>query len=216
MQQPPDNIPKRPLRALLVDDHPIVLDAVAGALIASSTVSSVDCAQRLQDARKMLERDPAYDIVVLDLSLDDATGLSALITLRETFPDVPVLVFSSTEKSDVVMLALEGGARGYVPKSSPMEVFLRAVRVVLAGSVYVPPRAPSLAPYAVGNKEPQLTPRQIEVFRLLLQGMPNKVIGSRLGMAEGTVKTHVNVLFRVYKVNNRAQLVVRAHQLGLI
>jgi DNA-binding NarL/FixJ family response regulator len=225
VQPTKDTPPTRSTRALLVDDHPIVLDAVTSALLSSSTVATVDCAHRLQDAQEMLARNTDYSIVVLDLSLDDADGLSALTALRESFPDVPVLVFSSTETTGTILLALEGGARGYVPKSSPMEVFVNAVRVVLAGSVYVPPKAlrlpefvgvrPAAAPAAKAAL-PQLSPRQSDVFRLLLQGMPNKVIAARLGMAEGTVKAHLNTLFRVLQVRNRAQAVLRAHQLGLI
>lgn len=223
MQQTRDNTPKPSTRALLVDDHPIVLDALTNALLASSTVGSVDCAHRLQDAQAMLARNMDYSIVVLDLSLDDANGLAALESLRESYPDVPVLVFSSTDTVETILLALEGGARGYVPKSTPMEVFLNAVRTVLAGGIHVPPKALSL-PEFVGARPvvrdaaalPQLSPRQSDVFRLLLQGMPNKVIARRLGMAEGTVKAHLNTVYRVLQVASRGQAILRARQFGLI
>jgi DNA-binding NarL/FixJ family response regulator len=215
--------PSRQTRALAVDDHRIILDAVTDALLSSSVVSAVDCALRLQDAQEMLARNADYDLVILDLNLDDAVGLDTLTELRESFPDVPVLVFSSTNSSDTMHLALEGGARGYVPKSSATEVLVYAVRLVLSGSVYVPPELLRLPKFvetraAAQNASPlpQFSPRQADVCRLLLQGMPNKVIAKRLGMAEGTVKAHLSTVFRVLQVNNRAQAVLRAHQLGMI
>jgi two-component system, NarL family, nitrate/nitrite response regulator NarL len=214
------------MQILVVDDHPLVLDAAANALRGSGTAQAVDCVTSLQEARKQLERGLAYALVVLDLKLQDADKLQGLLALREDYPDLPVLVFSAEDAPEVIAGAFENGARGYVPKSQPMEMLVNAVRMVLAGGTYIPPQALRVLGIelrathpAATTKEfelPHLSPRQTDVFRLLLQGMPNKIIASRLGMAEGTVRAHLNSLFRSLQVHNRAQAILRARQYGLI
>jgi DNA-binding NarL/FixJ family response regulator len=212
------------IRALLVDDHDSVRDAVTGVLLDSKVVAEVDGARSLQEAQQMLARNADYDIVVLDLKLEDANGLAALNSLRESFPDVPVLVFSSTDSNDTIHFALGTGAKGYVPKAEGMEVLLNAVRLVLAGSYYVPPRPGLTLPKFVGARPvppsasglPQLSPRQADVLRLLLLALPIKVIASRLGMAEGTVKAHLNAIYGVLQVHSRSQAILRAREFGMI
>jgi DNA-binding NarL/FixJ family response regulator len=132
-----------------------------------------------------------------------------------------VIQFSGDESIANITMAFECNARGYVTKSSPMGVLRSAIQLVLAGSSYIPPEAVSVlgAPtQAVAPSTPDslgLTGRQEQVLRLLLQGMPNKVIASRLTMAEGTVKAHLNTVFRVMGVRTRVEAILRARELGL-
>lgn len=211
------------LRALVVDDHPIVADAVATAIGALRLFSRVESAGSLAEALGALERDPACDLAVLDLHLADAQGRETLTGLRERFPDVPVLIFSGDGSLESITMAFECGARGYCTKSSPMSVVGGALRLVVSGGCYVPPEAvqllgfPAPASGAPRTAEalPRLSGRQQQVFRLLLQGMPNKVIGARLDMAEGTVKAHLNTVYRVLGVRTRVEAILRAHQLGM-
>ena len=177
-----------PARLLIVDDHPLVLDAARNALLAAGEAESIDCVASLHDARESLARNADYALVILDLSLADAHRLEALLALREDFPDVPVLVFSGEESPEVIANAFECSARGYVPKSQPLAVLINAVRMVLAGGTYIPPQAlrtlgielPASAPRPsqTAPAAPSLTARQTDVYRLLLQGMPNKVIAA--------------------------------------
>lgn len=209
---------------LLVDDHPLVLDAARNALLAAGAAESIDCASSLHEARDCLARNADYAIVVLDLSLTDARRLDAVLALREGYPDVPVLVFSGDESPETIANAFECSARGYVVKSQPLAVLVNAVRVVLAGGTYIPPQAlhglgVELAPARASSATPALpglTARQTDVYRQLLQGMPNKVIADRLGMSVNTVKVHMSALFSSLQVHNRAQAVLRGRQYGLI
>ena len=217
---------KRPARLLVVDDHPLVLDAARNALLASQVAESVDCVSSLHQAREFLARDAAFALIVLDLSLTDANRLEALLAMREDHPDVPVLVFSGDESPETIANAFECSARGYVPKSQQLAVLVNAVRTVLAGGTYIPMHAlrtlgSEIAAAAVHTNDarpalPNLTPRQTDVYRLLLQGMPNKVIAARLDMSVHTVKAHVSALFSALQVHNRAQAVLRGRQYGLI
>ena len=212
--------------ALVVDDHPIVADAMATAINAMRVFERVESANSLARACELLESNPACSLAVLDLHLSDAEGRETLLGLRERFPDVPVLIFSGDDSLESITMAFECGARGYATKSSPMNVVSNAIRLVLQGSTYIPPEAVQMLGFtapaharAQNTPEPpvlSLTGRQQQVFRLLLQGMPNKVIGARLSMAEGTVKAHLNTVFRMLGVRTRVEAILRARQLGLL
>lgn len=218
---------QRAPRALVVDDHPIVADALSTAIGTMRIFDRIDSANSLAQACAILQADPVCSLAVIDLHLADVAGRETLTGLRERFPDIPVLVFSGDETLDSITMAFECGARGYVTKSSPMDVVNGAIRLVLAGGSYIPPEAAQLLGFPVAPRQPAiaanteplalaLTGRQQQVFRLLLQGIPNKVIGARLNMAEGTVKAHLNTVFRVLGARTRVEAILRARQLGLL
>ena len=160
--------------------------------------------------------------------MSDASGADALLRLRETFPDMPVVIFSGDESAETIQAAFENGVLGYIPKRSTVPQIVNAIRSVLHGGSYIPtsfmrslgyetPEASPQPPETVRETAvPRLTPRQEEVFGYLLQGMPNKVIAERLGMAEGTVKTHLFTIYRIFGANSRAQIMLKASQLGLL
>lgn len=213
-----------PRRAILLDDHHIVIDALRTALGAMRLFDRIETANTLTGARELLEANPACDLAILDLHLGDAQGREVVTGIRERFPDVPVLVFSGDGSVENITMAFECGARGYVTKTSPMTVVGAAIRLVLAGGVYVPPEAvrmmgamPASSAASVEEKPAlRLSGRQKEVFDLLLQGMPNKVIAARLDMAEGTAKAHLNTVYRVLGVRTRVEAILKARQLGMI
>ena len=214
-------------RALVVDDHPIVADAMVRAVAALRIFEKVDSASSLAEAIRSLEANPVCNLAVLDLHLGDAEGRETLTGLRERFPDVPVMIFSGDDALESITMAFECGARGYATKSSPIEVVANAIRLVVAGGSYIPPEAAQMLGFtapqpiagAVATTRPDtlhLSGRQQQVFRLLMQGMPNKVIGARLSMAEGTVKAHLNTVYRMLGVRTRVEAILRARQLGLL
>jgi len=213
-------------RALVVDDHPIITDALSAALISLHVFDGIDKESSLMAASLRLKDAAAYDLVMLDLHLSDTTGLEVLSTLRETFPEVPVIIFSADDSSATITAAFEQGVQGYIPKNAPMTVVINAIRMVLSGGNFIPPQAVRMLGFEPrpsvleGKIEPNLlpsfSPRQREVLHYLLQGLPNKVIGRRLNMADGTVKSHLNTIYRMFSVNSRAQLILRAREVGLI
>ena len=218
----------RGLKALVVDDHPIVIKALTTTLTSLQTFQYIDQELSLADALVRLKRSSDYDLILLDLHLSDASGVDAIVTLRENYPDVPVVIFSGDESSKTIRVAFEHGVLGYIPKSTPMPQIINAIALVLKGGSYVPPhfmRTLGFEPPPVSKHAqemmsetvvPEMTPRQQQVFALLLQGMPNKVIARRLDMAEGTVKTHLNTIYRMFGANSRAQIILKASQLGLV
>ena len=214
------------LKALLVDDHPLVLNALTTALTSLQTFDCIDRDQTLSQAMKRLERASDYDLILLDLHMSDAAGAEAVVRLREAHPDMPVVIFSGDEAIETIQAAFDHGALGYIPKRTPVPQIINAIKIVLDGGSYIPPdfmRALGFEPPETRRRArpsepavPKLTPRQEEVFAYLLQGMPNKIIADRLGMAEGTVKAHLFTIFRLFGANSRTQLILKASQLGLI
>jgi two-component system nitrate/nitrite response regulator NarL len=199
-------------RVLVVDDHPLIIAAVQGVLTGSGVASAVDQASTLRDARAKL-RDASYQLVVLDLGLSDSQGMNGLLTLREDFPDIPVIILTSDSSIETVTAAFENNARGFVVKGESPHTLVSAVRTVLAGGTHLPelsgvnlPPSPPATP---------LSPRKLDVLRLLLEGLPNKTIAARLGLSENTIKVHIAGIYAELNVHNRVQAVMRARQLGL-
>jgi DNA-binding NarL/FixJ family response regulator len=216
----------RQSRALIVDDHPIITESLSAALISLRILDRVDKESSLAAASERLRDASSYDLVILDLHLTDAHGVDAMLSLREAFPSVPVVIFSADDSSASITAAFEHGVQGYILKSDPMPVVISAIRIVLSGGNYIPPQAvrmlgyePRPTPNVAAHESaqlPSLSPRQREVLHYLLQGLPNKVIGRRLSMADGTVKSHLNTIYRMFAVNSRAQLILKARSLALI
>ncbi|MFO1375710.1 MAG: response regulator transcription factor [Steroidobacteraceae bacterium] len=214
-------------RALIVDDHPIITDALSTALVVMRVFDGVDKENSLAAALPRLKGVRPYDLILLDLHLGDTHGLEAMQQVREHCPEMPVVIFSGDESSATVAEAFEHGVQGFISKNSPMSVVINAIRVVLAGGIYIPPQAVRMLgfepqpagggqPVAVRGRVPDLSPRQREVLMYVLQGLTNKHIGQRLDMAAGTVKAHLAMVYRMFEVSSRAQLILRAREMGLL
>ena len=214
-------------RALIIDDHPMIADALALALSGARIFDEIETIRSLGAARARLDNAQTYTLVLLDLHLSDTQGVDGVRILREHYPDLPLIIFSADDGVETIKLAFECGVRGYITKDSARDVVINAINLVLAGDNYIPRHAaPALGleiATAVRGEESNhaaavinLSPRQMEVLGYLLLGMPNKVIAARLGMAEGTVKTHLNTVYRVLGARNRVHAILRARDLGLM
>jgi DNA-binding NarL/FixJ family response regulator len=205
------------MRALVVDDHPLIREIVPAVLartfgeIAVATEATLEAAL----ARAQAERP---DLVVLDLGLPGCKGLDALSRFRAQFPQVRIVVLSAVCDRDSIVAALEGGAVGYIPKTSKPEVMIAALKVIAAGGTYVPPEAiedASKRPVRRRARALDLTDRQKDVLRLILKGYNNERIASELAIAPNTVKQHAHAIFMVLGVSTRAEAVVAAARHGL-
>ena len=204
------------MRVLIADDHPLVRDALA------RTVRELDPGadvQQVGDFEALLQlalAGPA-DLALLDLNMPGMQGITGLRQLRERLPTLPVVVASGQDDASTIRAVLAAGAAGFIPKSERAEVLLGALRLVLAGGVYVPARTldeppAGVAPLVAGVVD--LTPRQRDVLRALSRGQPNKLIARELGLTEGTVKIHIAAILRALQARNRTEAVVRARELG--
>jgi DNA-binding NarL/FixJ family response regulator len=220
------------VKVLVIDDHPLILEALHHVLRQLAQEVEVYDARTAVEGRRLVGAHPDTGLLLLDLSLPDADGLSLLGELRNDFPAIPVVVLSASDRREDVLRAIDLGAMGFIPKTSSNQVMLQALRLVLSGGVYLPPAAlmhredahvesafrPPAEPAGaarVSVRELGLTSRQAQVLALILQGKPNKVICRELGLAEGTVKIHVAAILRALNVSTRTQAVIEASRLGL-
>lgn len=219
------------LRFLVVDDHPLMRGGVIGHLCDAGGEPRFEQAENLAQAMRVLSTTARVDVVVLDLNLPDTVGTSGVEALRQRFPRVPVMVLTAAHDRPTIDRCLRAGASGFLSKASAAERLGAAVRAVAGGGIYVPrdpeagtPRgwAASVAGHAAAAGAPAadvrrlgLTDRQSDVLKLILRGLPNKLIGRQLHLAEGTVKVHVSAVLRALGVRNRTQAVLAVNRLGL-
>jgi DNA-binding NarL/FixJ family response regulator len=213
-------------RVLIIDDHPIVRDALATAIVSLGVCDDVQTANSFHSMVEKLDLDAHFQLLILDLSLADTYGTRSIEFIREQYTETPILIFSAFDSTDIIAQCFEYGVHGFVSKSSPIQTIVNAIRVVMAGGLYIPPSAarsmgfePSESVESalpLQDDMPQFTPKQQEVFALLLQGLPNKVIAMRLGIAEGTVKTHLHGIYQIMRVNSRAQAILMSRKLQRI
>jgi DNA-binding NarL/FixJ family response regulator len=218
------------MKILVIDDHELireglrpVLEELADAGDEVQVLEAHDYARALEIAATH----PDLDLALLDFNLPNVVGFAALVDIQERFPGLPVVMMSGDDDPGVVREALERGALGFLPKTSAKAVVLNALRLVLSGGSYVPreimgaprlekaPPAGDHAQRGTGTEVLGLTPRQSEVFELLLAGKSNKVICRELGLAEGTVKNHVAAVLKALDATNRVEAVIAAAKLGL-
>lgn len=208
------------MKILVADDHALFREGMRYVLAGLGSNVEILEARDGSEALALVAGRPDLDLVLLDLAMPGMDGFTGLRALRTRIPAVPVVILAASEDSADVRLALNGGAMGFIPKSSTSSVMLSALRLVLSGGVYLPPAflekssrrgttesgAPSLD--ALG-----LTARQQDVLKLLGQGQSNKEIAQALGLAEGTVKLHVSAILKALDVDNRTQAVIAAARL---
>ena len=205
------------MKILVVDDHPMFREGLASVLRQMPDGVAVLQAEDGQDVLQRVAAHPDLAAVIVDLRMQVTGGITVVQLLKRLHPALPVIVLSSSEEPDDVRRALAAGARGYCPKSSSATTLVAALRLVLAGEVYVPP----LMAQAAAAPEPAadasgLTPRQHEVLVELCRGHSNKQIANELGMQEKTVKGHVSAIFKALHVVHRLQAVELARSAGLV
>lgn len=205
------------MKCLLVDDHALVRDALALLIALHHPEVDLRHAARLREARAALEAEPGIELVLLDLSLPDSAGLDTLAAVRECAPATRTVVLSGDDRPETVLAAIDAGAAGFIPKATESRLLRQALATVLSGGVYVPPLAPqaSPAPQPQSVERLGLTPRQVDVLRMLVDGRSNKLIARELELSASTVKTHLEAIFQRLQVNTRTQAVVAAARLGL-
>lgn len=210
------------MRVLIVDDHPLFRQGMKALLLGLD--ATIDCAEagNVESAVQLGVDGTCFDLVLLDLGLPGLRGLDALAEIIRTFDNAAVVVVSGEEAPTLVRDAISAGAAGYVPKSTDPSVTLQALRLVIANGTYLPPIAlvgfggHAEPPEGSGQSTPKLSPRQLEILRLLLQGQSNKAIARRLDIAEGTVKAHLWAVYQALGVSSRGQAMFKVHQLGLL
>lgn len=208
------------MKILVIDDHPLIQEALEHVLKALDPAVDLVRAHDASEAHAALSREPDTDLILLDLTLPGCDGFVLLGDLREEWPATPLLVLSATHDRATVERALDLGAMGFIPKTANTRVLLDALRLVLAGGVYIPSHTSGLTGAirprsAMKPEQLGLTARQADVLKLLVEGKPNKLICRDLRLSEGTVKVHVSAILRALNVRSRSQAIVELARRGV-
>lgn len=207
------------MKIILADDHTLFRDGFVLLLKQLEADAEVITAGSLEEALEQVRAHPDADLLLLDLQMPGMQGLMSVQAVMHDFPSLPVAILSASDSRQVMEALLTAGAAGFIPKSSSAQVMLSALKLILAGGVYLPAQLLDSGQGAAGAaaaKGGPLTPRQLDVLRLLCEGKSNKLICRELDLGEGTVKAHIAAIFRALNVNNRTEAALEAKRLGLL
>ena len=218
------------MKILIADDHALFREGLQYTLKAlNKNVEILEAANGSQ-AIQMVRHYPDLDLVLMDLDMPGLDGYHGLTQLRQNYPELPVVIVTASEYEQDMIRVMKCGASGYIPKSMTSKDMLAAIGKILNGDVFVPDLSATSGTFhirqgAEPNKKAnippptldkfQLTPRQREVLLLMCEGLSNKSIANKLGMAEGTVKIHVTAILKAMNAGNRTQAVIMAREAGL-
>jgi DNA-binding NarL/FixJ family response regulator len=223
------------MKVLVIDDHPLIQQGMTSLVQQLSEEVEVLAVGAAQPARDALATSEDFDLAILDLDLGGEDGFAFLEELRSAHPSLPIVIVAAADHRDDVMRAIDQGALGFIPKCAGNDTLLSALRMVLAGGVYVPPSV-MRAPASRGsdrrgssahwdeqaNSERSaaviasldLTPRQKQVLTLLLRGQSNKLIARALNLSVETIKDHVAAVLRALNVSSRMQAVIAVNEMA--
>lgn len=204
------------IRILVVDDHPVVRDGIRGVFAGDDDFEVVGEAGDGADAvRQTQQLDP--DVVLMDLRMPTMGGVEAIQRLRELRHPARVLVLTTYDTDRDVLPALEAGATGYLLKDAPRDELIRGVRAAHAGQSVLSPAVAGALMGRLGDRSPgALSPRELEVLRLVADGATNRAVARNLFVSEATVKTHLLHLYDKLGVRDRAAAVAVAYERGLL
>ena len=209
---------KRKQKLMIVDDHPIVRRGLAELLARELEIEVREGTDNVADALAAVE---AFlpDLVVVDMSLNNCSGIDVIAQIKARYPDVKTLVWSMFDEKIFAERALQAGAMGYVNKREPIENMVHAVRQVFQGNIYLSPHMTTRLLHRAcgggtseGDPVQKLSNRELEVFQMLGNGMTTKQIGRKLDLSPKTIEAHRENIKTKLDLKNAAELNRRAIQ----
>ena len=210
-----------PAHFLIVDDHPLFLEALQRAIKSLLPGAETVEALSIEAAKAKLQGRTRFDVMLLDLSMPGTRGFEGLLELRSLYPKLPIVVVSALEDARIIQRVMSYGASGFIAKSVTRDELSASLRSVIEGSVTLPKgyQPPQPQTQTAGSKTEfvsklqLLTPKQVSVLRMLRQGLLNKQIAHELQIEETTVKAHVSEILRKLNVSSRTQAVIEAQKI---
>lgn len=204
------------VKLLLVDDHQLFLDGLSALLNKADSIEKIDTVNNGKEAYDLLQSGQ-YDIALIDLRLPIMDGFQLLQLLSDSSCLVPIIIVSASADPIDIDMAFNLGAMSFIPKSSSGETILHTIEQVMSGQKVFPDNnVTSLKPRAEQwASQHNITQRQLEVLRLMRQGLSNQAIAEQLSVSMATVKTHISAIFQALGTQSRSESSKKAHQLGL-
>lgn len=208
----------QPEKIIIADDHPLFRQALLGTLKAKLSYTQWFEAQTVEELDQQLTAHADSDLLLLDLNIPGAHGFNTLIHVRNHFPQLPVVIVSAHEDQDTISKAMQYGAAGFIPKSTPIDDIFSAILAVLSGDIWLPKSFQALEnsnESDIAERVASLTQQQYRILMMFAQGMLNKQIAYDLNVSEATIKAHATAIFRKLNVRNRTQAVIAIGQLDI-
>ncbi|PVX30564.1 response regulator [Sphingomonas pokkalii] len=202
-----------PIRVLVVDDHVLLRQGIAGILAPEPDIELVAEATNGAEAVETFVR-MRPDVTLMDLQMPVLAGIEAIQRIRSGAPHARIIVLTTYPGDVQAVKALKAGASGYLLKSSLIDELLRAIRAVHGGRRYIP--ADVAQEIALHAAEEPLSAREVDILALVAAGKANKVVAHELSVSEQTVKAHLRTIFQKLGVNDRTQAVTTALRRGII
>lgn len=213
----PDN---HSVKAIIADDHPLFRAALAQAAKESALDGDILEARDFTRLMQQLAKLTDVELIFLDLNMPGNEGFNGLIQLRNTHPDILVIMVSAVEDAATIAKAIALGASAYIPKSAPLTQITLAIEHVLNGEVWIPEDVCLNADSQLAEREQshaekleKLSPSQFKVLKMIADGLLNKQIAYEMNIQETTVKQHVSAVLHKLEVNNRTQAGIIYQQL---
>ncbi|MEH2160507.1 MAG: response regulator transcription factor [Nostoc sp.] len=201
------------IRVLIVDDHAIVRKGLATIIDSDPEMTVIAQAEDGQQAINLF-REHQPDITLMDLRMPKMAGVEAILEICAEFKQARIAVLTTYDGDEDIYRGLHAGAHGYLLKDAKPGELLNAIRAIHSGQKYILPEVGAKLLQRMIN--PELSGRELEVLRLMAQGMSNQEIGAALSIGESTVKSHVNRILSKLGVSDRTQAVIVAVKRGLV
>ena len=198
---------------LVVDDHPVVCSGIAAIVNGQTDMQVVGIASSGREALSVWERHRP-DVTLMDLRMPEMSGVDAIRAIRKTHPRARFIVLTTYQGDQDIERALSAGAQGYLLKGMTGEVLVSSIRSVHLGLKVLPP--PVLRTLEDRPASSELSARELDILQLIVKGLSNRQIGDALGITEGTVKWHINLLLSRLNVRDRTQAAVAALKRGIV
>ncbi|MEH2209828.1 response regulator transcription factor [Nostoc sp.] len=201
------------IRVLIVDDHSIVRQGLTTIINRDPEMTVIAQAEDGQQAIALF-REYQPDVTLMDLRMPQMAGVEAITAICAEFIAARIVVLTTYDGDEDIYRGLQAGAKGYLLKDAKPNELLSAIRTIHRGQQYIPPEVGAKLVQRMSN--PELSERELDVLRLMAQGMSNLEISTTLSIGESTVKSHVNRIFSKLGVSDRTQAVIIAVKRGIV